>query len=179
MMEEISGRTGCRIKWVNGVSLKEVMRDKGRSRIVIDDLVTGSYHLSGLEGLSLGRAVLCYLDERTRSILKAVSGATELPFVNVRLEDAPSVIEHLLENQDTIDAIGKESRRWIDRYWSEGRLVSHFEQLYEDLVEDPTRIRKQDRFVLDGPVRRFFSVHLPDCIYESRAENRKRAFNGS
>ena len=169
LLEQVALRTGCTVKCVSGRQLLEVLQEKRQAGIVIDDLVTGSYHMSGLEGLSVGKPTLAFLDNRTQRVLSEISGSPACPFVNVRLEDAFEVLVYLLEHPDEMADIGKASREWIERYWSDRILVQHFVDVYEKLITDPSLVVRQESLSLDDKAVRFHAVILPDLVYTSRA----------
>ncbi|MBU1249093.1 MAG: glycosyltransferase family 1 protein [Proteobacteria bacterium] len=170
MLTRLASDTGCRVKWLNGSPLDEVLAAKQASRVIIDDLVTGSTHLSGLEGLCQGKSVLCHLDERMAEVLRHLSGASWHPFLNVRLEEAEPVLRHLLAHPEEAEAMGRESRRWVEEHWADHRLVRHFEEAYAILAADPARLGRQDELTLGGTLRRFKAGRLPDLIHGRRAE---------
>ena len=173
LMKQVARYTGCTLKCVTAQPLVEVMREKRRAFLVIDDLVTGSYHLSGLEGLSLGKPVLAFLDARIQHVLHEITGADASPFINARLEDAFEVLVYLLKHPDETADIGKASRAWIEHYWSDRILVQHFVDVYEKLLIDPTLIVRQESLSLDNRVTKFHATILPDLTYESRAKHYK------
>ncbi|MBF0481426.1 MAG: glycosyltransferase family 1 protein [Desulfovibrionaceae bacterium] len=171
MLARLAAKTGARINARDGSSLAplaQILAEKSRSRIVIDDLAHGSYHLSGLEGLCLGKPVLNFLDERTLFLLRAFSGQSEHPFCNVRLEEAEDVLAYLLAHPGEAEEIGAASRDWIDRCWSEPRLAGFYREMYAMLLDDPGRIVRQPELALDGP-RRFFAVTLPELVHGARS----------
>lgn len=168
MLEDLHRRTGLPFRTIHKRPFVEAMEAKRHAAIVIDELVTGSYHLSSLEGLALGKPVLAYLDGRTEAVLRMVSGSDALPFVNVRLEDAAEVLVHLARQRDERHAVGAEGRAWIDSYWRDAELVRHYVAAYEDLMDDPRRIARQPELALDRPARRFRAIALPDRIHEAR-----------
>ncbi len=181
MLRALARRTGCAVNARDGdalVPLAWILEEKGASRIALDDMVNGSYHLSGLEGLSLGRPTLTYLDERTLFLLREFSGSADCPFVNVRLEEAAPVIGHLLRNPEEAEAVGRFGREWIETHWRDATLAGHFAAVYRDLAEDPALIRRQDHLRLDG-VRRFFVMTLGDLIYEQRKKAAAAASDGA
>ena len=163
-------RTRCTTRVVTGRPLAEVLAEKRASRIVVDDLVTGSYHLTGLEGLSQGKCVLSYLDERSQALLRHFSGTDDHPFVNVRLEEAGAVLEHLAADPALTLELGGEGRRWLTNHWPEERMVRHYARVYELLMEDPSLVRRQPELSLESPTRRFHYRTLPDLAYKARAE---------
>ena len=162
-------RTGCRPKAVTGLPLAEVLELKRRSRIVVDDLVTGSYHLTGLEGAAQGKCVLSFLDERSLVLLERFSGSHGHPFLNVRLEDAEQALEELLSQPALVEAAGMQAREWMERHWREERMVLHYEEAYELLLENPALVARQPELALDDPALAIRYRTLPDMVYRARA----------
>jgi hypothetical protein len=175
LLARLAARTGARVNARDGASLiplAQVLAEKRRARLVIDDLANGSYHLSGLEGASLAKPVLNFLDERTLFLLRVFSGCEQHPFCNVRLEEAEDVLAYLLAHPDEARDIGAAARDWITRHWSQSRLAGFYREMYARLLENPGSITRQPELALDGP-RRFFAVTLPELVHGAR----RRRFN--
>lgn len=165
MLKRLSLGGHCVLDVIEDVPRDECLRRKGDADIVVDELVTGSYHLSGLEGLAQGKPVLGWLDERTEIVLRELTGASVLPWVNVHLEDAEGVLRALLSDRTLREAIGAESRAWMDRWYNDRVLVQHYVQAYRDLLERPdlfARMRDADL------VSHWRNVQLPDLLWEER-----------
>jgi hypothetical protein len=171
LMKQVARKTGSTIKCMTDSTFQEAIAEKRRVSVVIDDLITGNYHLSGLEGLSLGKPVLSFLDGRTQLVLAEISGTEMCPFVNLRLEGSYDVLIYLVEHPDEAGAIGKSSRKWIERYWSDYILVQHFVDVYEKLLSIPDLVVRQDSLRLKDSVDHFHAVILPDLTYRSRAKH--------
>lgn len=123
----------------------ECLRLKRGSSLAIDDLITGSYHISSLETLSMGKPTLCYIDRRTESVIKEITGCAEIPWVNTKIEEAKFVINAFLADPDLIKSFGIESRNWMERYWNDAILISYYENAYVDLLNAPQKY-SQPRF---------------------------------
>lgn len=174
VLEETARRTGVEIKLVTRLPLTEALALKRACSIVVDELVTGSYHVSGLEGLSLSKPVLAYLDARVDHVLREISGSRTTPFVNVRLEDALEVLVHLAEHPAEAADIGASGRAWLEMYWSEARLAEHYVAVYRQLLEDPTLLKRQPNLSLDPLGQRFFALTQPDLQHAARAGRHRR-----
>lgn len=168
MMRKVAERTGCSFNIMTGRPLHEVLEAKRRSRIVIDDLATGSYHLTGLEALAQGKPVLAYLDERCLRLLRYISGSDHCPFINVRLEDAEEVLLWLLDHPRECEEIGKAGREWMLMYWNEEKMIKHFVDVYEQLLQDPALVYRQEDIFPNDHSNEFFYRTLPDQIYLAR-----------
>ncbi|WP_024334107.1 hypothetical protein [Desulfotignum balticum] len=171
IMEKIKQKKKIKLKIISGRPLSEVLIEKKRALIVLDDMVTGSYHVSGLEAACQAKAVLTYLDDRVSHCLREITGTSTIPFINVRLEDSYKVLNHLLENQDIALEIGREARKWIDNYWSEGIITDHYLDVYKNLLESPSLVSRQQSLMLNRKTQNFHSLILPDIIYSSRGTN--------
>lgn len=169
----ILARLSCKVDATCAVAhdttLDRVLAMKRRSRIILDEMVTGSYHLSALEGLAMSKLVACYLDARIDYVMRTVSGATEQPFVNVRLEDAYEVLRYLMVDPLAVEQIGRENREWMETYWSDQRISEVFHGMYQQLLDDPSRIRRQAELALDSPRSYLMAHSVSNRVHESRA----------
>lgn len=133
------------LRYVENVSFEECMRIKRSSHIVVDDTVTGSYHLVGLEALAMGIPTLGFIDSRIERLLKSFTGAESIPWINTRLEDLEETLQVLICDGDLRRSLGDASHQWMQKYYREEVLVEHFAQAYTDLLENPQRF-SEERF---------------------------------
>jgi hypothetical protein len=177
LITKVTQKTGCSYSIMTDRPLQDVLKAKRRSRIVIDDLTTGSYHLTGLEGLAQGKPVLNFLDARSLQLISVFSGARHCPFINVRLEDAEETLLWLLEHPDECAEIGNAGREWLLSFWNEEMLIKHFEQAYIELLDNSSALTRQDDVLPETGCRDFHYRILPDIIFEAR-KNRSRQMHG-
>jgi hypothetical protein len=114
---------------------KETMARKRMAHIGIDEIVTGSYHLSSLEYLSLGIAPFANLDLRTTAVLKDLTGCTELPWLKASETNFESRLKHVLASEEWVES-GQFARKWMEKYWKPSILLGHYERMYEKIVDD-------------------------------------------
>jgi hypothetical protein len=172
LLRRVARRTGCETEVIDDARpVSRVLSAKRDRLVVIDELVTGSFHQNGLEGLCLGRAALAYLDDRVQYVLREFSGSATNPFVSVQLEDAEDVLVYLVEHPDEAAEIGLAGRGWVERHWSDRLLVRHFVDVYETLAAGG-EIRRQPEFALDGASTRLSGIVVPDLVWAAR---RRRA----
>ena len=155
------------IKKITKTNFFECLKIKRNSDIVIDDIMTGSYHLTSLEALSQGKPTLSYLDNRTQYILREITGAKELPFVNVKFEEAKYVLEELCKNQRLREEIGEYSRNWMEKYYNDENLIKNYVNTYEDIANGKTI---QEIPKLNYPKKMLF-VDIEDLIWKKRKDN--------
>jgi len=168
IIADVCAKHRARYKLVHKTSLEQTLGMKKLSRIVVDEMITGSYHLTGLEGLSQGKPVLSYIDDRARWIMSHLSGTGACPFINVRIEDAFAVLDYLLSHPNDAHDIGMESRSFVEKHWSQKNLIKHFEDAYERLAKNPRLICRQKELRIEDSRSHFFACTLHDLIYQSR-----------
>lgn len=114
---------------------KEVMARKRLAHIGIDEIVTGSYHLSSLEYLSLGIACFANLDLATEKVVKDLTGCDQLPWLKASEANFASRMRQLVYDQSWF-GIGLDSRAWMERHWRPDILLGHYERMYEKVLGD-------------------------------------------
>jgi hypothetical protein len=111
-----------------------VMELKRGADIGIDEVVTGSYHLSSLEYLALGVPCFANLDELTTKTVCDVTGssAEELPWLKADKGTFRTAL-HTVLNQRSWPQHGAASRAWMEKYWHPEFLVGQYLDMYRDL----------------------------------------------
>lgn len=106
---------------------EEVIPLKRMADIGIDEFVTGSYHLSSLEYFALNVPCYAYLDSKTQDVVKRLTGATHLPW----LQTSPQTFrQDLLRDIKHIQKIPS-PRKWMSTYWNPEILSNHYVRMYE------------------------------------------------
>ncbi len=154
---------------IEQVSHRECLARKSECDIAIDDLVTGSYHMSTLESLELGSMVLTHMDDRVQKAVAEVCGRNDFPAVNVRLEDAEEVLLSTLDRPEMVREIGKYSAEWMAKYWSMDEMASRFLVIYRDVLANP-RQQFSQRFDLQSAAGRFLNNEIHDVNWHARHE---------
>lgn len=121
---------------INKAPFSEVMPRKKLSAIGTDDIKTGSYHLSALEYLSVGVSCINHLDTLTEKVLKDLTGADDLPFIEATKESYERTVRGLLRG-DVYMEKGLEARAWMEKNWNPLILVHHYRSMYEELSGTP------------------------------------------
>ncbi|WP_158901790.1 glycosyltransferase [Burkholderia sp. L27(2015)] len=157
----------CRVQLIMDMPHDACLLAKQQAAVVIDECVTGNYHLSGLEALSQGKPTFGYLDARAQLQLRKLTGAAELPWIDVRLEEAERPLRDLLADAALRSEIGAASRLWMERYYSDSAMIEHYRQAYLDLFNAPERFGVS-RF--SGRRDAWFAQALPDHVWAQRKE---------
>ena len=102
---------------------------KQNADIGIDEVSTGSYHLSSLEYLSMGVACIGKLDEQCEKVIKDLTGADTLPWVMSSEAKFKGDLSELIRSRRYVEK-GLESRAWMEKYWNPEDVCSVFTDMY-------------------------------------------------
>ncbi len=101
---------------------------------IIFDHMQGYFGVSSLESLSQGKPVIAGLDDWNIRQIKAMTGAQELPWQIARDRDElRETLKKLILDGDLRESAGRHSRRFMERYWNEPRLIRRLEEFYHVL----------------------------------------------
>jgi len=118
-------RTGARIDVIEGRQLEECLRRKAQAHVVIDEVVTGAYHRSSLEGLAMGCVVINACDELCAANIKTVCGA-EHPFALASPDSLAAMLCDMVRaGPDAAEAVGRQNRAWMEAHWRPDDLIAH------------------------------------------------------
>jgi hypothetical protein len=167
-LESLQSRYGFQIDIIEDASWAEAIERKRKATFVIDDLVTGSFHTSGLEGLALGKPTFAHLDARTAATLANLTGSNALPFINCTLGQFPAVFEKLIQNRELCRSIGDYSRNWMRQYYHEKILVRRYVDIYQRLMDGSlTRLNPPARTLGEE----FLATELFDILHKENIAN--------
>jgi hypothetical protein len=177
LLGEVAASRGGTLEVVTNTPHLDCLRRKQGAWAALDDLVTGSYHLSALESAAQGVPTLCWLDGRTQQAVRELTGASDLPWLNCSVLEAPHVVAELLDSPRLRDELGRDARRWMERHWSVRQTSLHFKRAYEDILHDPTTFNRP-RFDPDDPAEAFRSTGMPDGHWLALMQGLRAALSG-
>jgi len=134
---------GCNIELL---LLEKVPNDKIRETmeevdVVADQLIIGWYAMFAIEGMSLGKPVLCYIrkDFEDFYIKKHILKEKELPIVNCNPENVKEIIKWLYNNKDITESIGNKSIKYIEEHHSLETIGKMFDSINREIGIKPAR----------------------------------------
>lgn len=153
---------------VEGLPFDECMKLRENSDIVIDDLVTGSFHTTSLESMAMGKPTISYVDSRTQAVLANLTGSNDLPIVNVNLKDSYLVLRDLCLNTELRQELAQYTFDWMNQYYSELKMVNKYIVAYKQLQNTGTL--SNERYADYRTAKYWLNTEVPDLIWKSRRE---------
>lgn len=123
-LKTLSGFADIRV--IEGKPWRECMEQRGDCHIVIDEVVTGSYHRCTLEASSQGQVVINGLSQAVRDVVAQVTGTQEVPWVVTSAGKLAHVLQKLVEEPKKLTEMGARTRQWMLEHWEPKSLLERF-----------------------------------------------------
>jgi len=118
----------------DNVPFRQSLLRRQKGDIHIDDIYTGSYHKSSLEGLSQGKVVFANIKDWMFNFLKDFLHCEFIPWVVTDKESLESNIQLFNDNRKLLKEKKSESRSWMVEYWNPQLIVNDYYNIYKELV---------------------------------------------
>ncbi len=116
----VASKRDVDIDLIEGVDYEENLARKRQCHILIDDVVTGNWHRTSLEGACFGCAVLNRVEKA--------------PFVHATLGTLAERLFWLIDNPATLDDIQCRTRLWVLQEWHAMDLVQRYVDAYKEAL---------------------------------------------
>lgn len=112
-----------------------VARKKGD--IHIDDIYTGSYHLSSLEGLAQGKMVICNIKPWMSLFLRQFLGKDTLPWIVADKDSLEKTLRYYCHSNNMIELskLRHYSYEWIQKHWNPELVCGDYLTVYNEVLE--------------------------------------------
>ena len=112
-------------KLVEHMPHQEAMKIYRDATIIVDQLRIGWYGVLAVEGMSLGKAVVCYIRNDLRHYLP-----NPPPLAIANPENISEVLRYLLENPATVSQYGKAGKKFVEEYHHSQRVAKLLVDIY-------------------------------------------------
>ena len=109
------------IVWIEGRNYLENLELKKDADILIDDVATGNWHRTSLEGMCFGLAV--------------INNIKRDPFVFASLDNLIAVLKMLVKNKGILRKYKENSRLWIEKNWHPKDKCQEYVDVYRELMK--------------------------------------------
>jgi hypothetical protein len=136
ILRDLQARGEIEAEIMMGMTWDALMSKRRAADVVIDECVTGGYHLTSLEGLSQGLVTLAFLDDTTQTLLRDLTGCSfdELPWLNTPINRLHETLSFLAHNPLVTGKLQRAGRSWMERFWSPEVIVRRYIDFYRRVV---------------------------------------------
>lgn len=121
ILNSVAGKRDVEIVWIEGMPYETNLRLKQQSHILIDDVVTGNWHRTSLEGACFGCAIL-------NKVMKT-------PFVYASIDTLEERILWLVDNPAVLSDFQERTRLWVLQNWHALDTVRQYVRAYEEVLD--------------------------------------------
>lgn len=124
-----------------GVSNNTIKEMISSTDIVADQLIVGWYAMFALEGMSMKKPVLCYLEAELEDLYvhAGLVQRGELPIINCNIDNVRDVLRGLLEDPSVFRDIGERSRCFVIKHHSLQAVGAVFDKINRSIGIMPSR----------------------------------------
>jgi len=116
------------------LSIQDCLKKSSDYHICVDNLIQGFIGMSGWESLSKGQVVIARLDPIVEKCYKKLGEGT-CPIINVTgMDEMCKVLRRFCENKELLKKKCIESRKWMEKYYTEKRIVELYIKTYEEVI---------------------------------------------
>jgi glycosyltransferase involved in cell wall biosynthesis len=120
---------------VEGVSNRQLREMMHEADIIADQFIMGWYALFAIEGMALGKPVLCYLRPDYLDLYTLFSFAGECPLVDAHPLRIKERIRELVESPELRAELGERGRRYVQDHHSLESVGRMFDGIFRQLDE--------------------------------------------
>lgn len=114
---------------VEGVPNQQALAIYRSADVIFDQCLIGFHGYFALEAMALGKPVMCFIRKPEKYILHP----EECPIINTHVETLKEDLRSLVEHRSELEAIGRQGRRYIEKYFSLEAFAERLQRAYRDL----------------------------------------------
>ena len=119
-----------------GESISNCLKLSADYQVCVDNITQGFIGMSGWESLSKGQVVVSRLDPIVEEAYKKFGNGT-CPIINVSgMDELAKVLRELCNDRDYLKKKSIESRKWMEKYYNEERIVKLYVKEYEKVLSE-------------------------------------------
>jgi len=120
VLDRIASKRDVKIIWIEGRKYSENLELKQQANILIDDVVTGNWHRTSLEGMCFGCAVF--------------NKVAKSPFVYATINTLEERLLWLVDNPAILNEFQERSRLWVLQNWHAVDMVKEYVEAYKEVL---------------------------------------------
>ncbi|MCP4559931.1 MAG: glycosyltransferase [Bosea sp.] len=112
---------------LNGVPRSQILEAMSGLDLLVDQLISGSFGATALEGMALGLPVVCYLHDNV-----AVANLADCPIIRANPKTIEDVLRRIVANRRELVEAGNKGRAYVEQNYSVPALAKSLAELYRE-----------------------------------------------
>lgn len=120
------------LKLVKGMAHAEAAEWYRKADILVDQLHLGAYGVFSMEGMALGKSVICYYRE---DLFKPIYG--DLPIINANPDSIKDVLRKTIKDFEMRKEYSIRGRAFVEEHHDHVRVAAQMKEVYDDILAAP------------------------------------------
>lgn len=116
----------------SGLPREQILKSMQTVDVVVDQLISGSFGLTAIEAMALGRPVICRLRDGI-----ALASRQECPIIEADPSNIKTILLNIIQDRSLLDGLGDRGRYYAGRYHSIESLACRLSELYSENIDLP------------------------------------------
>lgn len=129
-IEKLATKHDFNFQLIRGLSQDEAIRIYQEADIIVDQLLGGTYGVFAVEGMALGKPVICFVTDEMKEVFPE-----ELPVISADRDTIEEAIEKLLLDGTYRNEIGMQGRSYAENYHNHLEIAKLLERIYRGDIE--------------------------------------------
>jgi glycosyltransferase involved in cell wall biosynthesis len=126
----------CELMRITDVNSANMRYFQVQADLIIDQLIYGQWGSTSLEGIALGKPVICYFNEEWKRNYVESFNIRVWPFIEANTKNIYTVIKSLMVNPKELNHYSKKSLDFAQKYLDSETNAKDFVQILEKLLGD-------------------------------------------
>lgn len=128
-IEKLKGEMPIQFRLIEGMSHDQAMSLYRQADIIIDQILCGAYGNLSIEGMALGKTVVCYV--RPDLVWRY---PPELPIASANPDTIYDVLKELVRNHELRKELGSRGRDYVRKYHNADTVIRTLLSIYDNLL---------------------------------------------
>lgn len=127
-IESLKNKYDFEFKLVYQMSHVEAKEWYAKADIIVDQVIMGNYGMLAVEGMAMGKPVISWISDFMRE-----QYPKELPVIVANSDNIEKVLEDCIRNRDSLSLIGKNGRKYVEKYHDANIICNEVIDIYKGL----------------------------------------------
>lgn len=127
-VEKLKPHYNIDFRLIQGMAHSEAKALYQEADIIIDQILCGSYGLLAIEGMAMGKPVVCWITDYMREHY-----SNDLPLLSANPDTVYRVLKQALDNRDSLPDIGRRGRAYVEKNHDTVLVAGQLAALYKSI----------------------------------------------
>jgi len=119
-------RMGIKVEMFEGIPYMECLKRRQPLHLMLDEVVTGSYHRCTLEAAAQGQVPINAVSKEVMELITEISEGEPPPWAHASPGSLVGEVAQLISNPGYLEELMQANRRWMEEHWHPKALLERY-----------------------------------------------------